>query len=711
MKSLVLEQDQIFKYIINEWIQNFKEHAKSIVNLRFTTFQAIAFSALRSITKYNSLYKRDASIISCLENNGETCINQGEISKILIEHLKNIDGQAPNDSTPTVKPLPKLGSIKNDEMHKILSRLSTGKALTRFPIPDQFMKLFINNEQTTALQELWEPSLLEKYPEIFHCKLIPLNKVSPHVPKSKDMRPIVATNPIFKILELRFTEELQEKFWTLDGFATSQFGFLKGMSTQSQIYNILEQTTQGWARTPDSKHFKFQSALHPQLPRYNPKHNYLIFIDFRQAYNSVNLELLHKRMNDDKIMDEKKLTYLFSLYSRLKIFLHEHSYQPKKGVPQGGINSPILFNYAMFYFFRDAAERINLQIKLKDGLFFSPNLVTPRKTFLWADDLANLIIAHPNKAKTYIKIFFTILIEEGEKWGLFINFDKCGIMEMFTSRRNYNYLSDSETQWKKNEGCNIKLVLYPNSRKREIAIPITTKYKYLGVIISRNLDAKPHLKYLKQKTNFITNAFTSVRIASNNIKFCFNTWEIFVRPLLDYSQTLANYFSPNDKTKFDTLYRQSLRKMLFLNSSTPVELIDQLIQYKYKSLCKSYFKNAKDRAEARMEKLYKDPRLSKKVDFGYTKLDLNNIPQTWIKIWNLISTKSLKCFVKSHQHPENFKNSKKHLLETLAEHKNYDLIYKLNNCLYTNSFRKDLHKEFFEIYNLLLSFIRENSLN
>ena len=101
-----------------------------------------------------------------------------------------------------------------------------------------------------------------------------------------------------------------------------------------------------------------------------------------------------------------------------------------------------------------------------------------------------------------------------------------------------------------------------------------------------------------------------------------------------------------------------------------------------------------------MEKLYKDPRLSKKVDFGYTKLDLNNIPQTWIKIWNLISTKSLKCFVKSHQHPENFKNSKKHLLETLAEHKNYDLIYKLNNCLYTNSFRKDLHKEFFEIYTV-----------
>ena len=37
----------------------------------------------------------------------------------------------------------------------------------------------------------------------------------------------------------------------------------------------------------------------------------------------------------------------------------------------------------------------------------------------------------------------------------------------------------------------------------------------------------------------------------------------------------------------------------------------------------------------------KTPGSQKKVDFSYTKLDLNNIPQTWIKIWNLISTKNL----------------------------------------------------------------------
>jgi len=67
------------------------------------------------------------------------------------------------------------------------------------------------------------------------------------------MRPIVATNVVFKILESRFSEELQQAFWKLDGFALSQFGFLKNMSTQAQIFNLLKQVTQGWIMNEQTK--------------------------------------------------------------------------------------------------------------------------------------------------------------------------------------------------------------------------------------------------------------------------------------------------------------------------------------------------------------------------------------------------------------------------------------------------------------------------
>ena len=39
--------------------------------------------------------------------------------------------------------------------------------------------------------------------------------------------------------------------------------------------------------------------------------------------------------------------------------------------------------------------------------------MTPDKNFLWADDLASFIKAHPNRAKEYIKIYFESLIQLG----------------------------------------------------------------------------------------------------------------------------------------------------------------------------------------------------------------------------------------------------------------------------------------------------------
>jgi len=157
------------------------------------------------------------------------------------------------------------------------------------------------------------------------------------------MRPIVATNVLFKALELRFSEELHLKFWNLRGFAISQFGFLRHMSTQAQIFNLLNQVTEGWKRVRGSKlHISLSADISHEI-KYNPLHNYIIFIDFKEAYNSINLSLLYERMKEDNIMENNKLIFLFTIYSRLAIRLDRESFTPKNGVPQGGINSPILF--------------------------------------------------------------------------------------------------------------------------------------------------------------------------------------------------------------------------------------------------------------------------------------------------------------------------------------------------------------------------------
>ena len=68
--------------------------------------------------------------------------------------------------------------------------------------------------------------------------------------------------------------------------------------------------------------------------------------------------LLYDKMREDCILQEEKLTYLFTLYSRIRIELGKESFNPKNGVSQGGINSPILFNFAMYYFLTEAANKI-----------------------------------------------------------------------------------------------------------------------------------------------------------------------------------------------------------------------------------------------------------------------------------------------------------------------------------------------------------------
>ncbi len=562
--------------LLSEWVDDFKNFVNNIITLRFSIFQGLAFQKLRCITKYDQFQKRDGTIKVIKDQDSNIITHSESVDKALIGHLRKNDNRFPDRNYINWNKLPKLKKPTFKELANLLRKVSIHKALTYFPVPDEHIKYLLANNRLDFFRDLWDQEILNHFPEIFESKLIPLNKVHPEVPSVSQMRPIVATNVLFKILELRFSEELHLKFWKLGGYALSQIGFLKNMNTQAQIYNLLSQITKDWKRFRRKKLHLHQPSLNPLLPQYNPEHNYIIFIDFKEAYNSINMGLLYEMMKIDKILDEDKLTYLFTLYSKLKIRLNKESFSPKNGVPQGGINSPILFNFAMYYFLSEAARTINYKIQFSCHLPQGITVMTPEKNFLWADDLASLIKAHPHRAKEFIKIYFETLIEASHKWGLPINFDKSAIMEFFTLRTSYDYLSDVTTIWIKDKGTEIHLNISPNGIPTTIKVPVVTEYKYLGVRISRDLQPTGHLKALKKKINFIVNAFKAVGGAGQNLKFCVNTWHIFIRPLLDYSQTYFSFLEESHREKLFRLYRESARKMMFLKGYTPNYLVDSL---------------------------------------------------------------------------------------------------------------------------------------
>lgn len=49
---------------------------------------------------------------------------------------------------------------------------------------------------------------MEQCPEIGAARLVPLNKVYPNIPKKDQFRPIIVLSPLYKWIELRFLEKL-----------------------------------------------------------------------------------------------------------------------------------------------------------------------------------------------------------------------------------------------------------------------------------------------------------------------------------------------------------------------------------------------------------------------------------------------------------------------------------------------------------------------
>jgi len=109
--------------------------------------------------------------------------------------------------------------------------------------------------------------------------------------------------------------------------------------------------------------------------------------------------------------------------------------------------------------------------------------------------------------------------------------------------------------------------------------------------------------------------------------------------------------------------------------------------------------------EGRITKNIQNPDLRAKVDFIYTRIKTQDIPLTWVKIWNILSLKGKKCKAQHHQHSENFTTTKEHMLRTLEEFNVYNVIDNLLDCIDENCTNEINLYELNNIYNLLLSII------
>ncbi len=372
-------------------IQNYyNDFHRGIEDTRFSNMSKKFFQYLKKVFKYDLIDKRDGSIISSIKDEIDERIisNPKEVNTQLIKTIKELQvdllkPQPRNLEFPNLKPY----SI--DEMKVILTKLNNGKAITWDGITDSIFQ----KERKERSAKIFADILtnLNHIPNFhFESRLIPLNKIHPKIPSRTDMRPIIVTSALLKLIEACLMPELTS--YMVQNLHHSQTGFVPGNGIFVNIHRALNRIM---TRTTLKKRC------------------YGIFIDFSSAYNTVDHQLLFQKLLP--ILGEEKTNIIKALYSRNTIRLGEVTVTPNMGVAQGSLISPALFNIYM--------ESLFQELQLKLGL-------EEEDLLGYADDIL-IIVDDLGKAQNVIRLLKAWSASQNMK----LNAKKSGIVE-FINRRS-----------------------------------------------------------------------------------------------------------------------------------------------------------------------------------------------------------------------------------------------------------------------------------
>ena len=399
-------------------------------------------------------------------------------------------------------------------MESIILALSHDKAIAFDGLSDVMFKKELAKLTSSKLKDIWSINLDEVagLKKSWVLRLIPLNKVFPETPTRTQLRPIVISSPLIKLLEARFLEKL--KIYLNEKLDRSQTGFVDKMGIQVNLHRALKQIT---------NRFK------------NGNSCFGLFIDFSNAYNSVPHTLLFQKLRQKQIFTEEEVQFLEALYARYRIKIGKKYIRSNKGVAQGSIISPALFNI----FIEDLSDQLKEEagISLEDLLFY-------------ADDLLTLCDTQEQLAKC---------IQVIEKWskdnGMLLNKKKSAIV-IFSSRRKRKI---------------------PDLGEQLLGIPIIKQYKYLGTILDSKLTLGPQMKHIKKKVGHLfVQLYPYLKTATADARR--DMWQTMTAPL--FNATLAlHHFEPSKygKENIRRLWRMTFKRFLMISHRNSTVLVDELM--------------------------------------------------------------------------------------------------------------------------------------
>jgi ribonuclease HI len=336
--------------------------------------------------------------------------------------------------------------------------------------------------------------------------------------KVRSFRPISLTPVILKALERLVLWQLEKTDLKRHPLHANQYAFRKGRSTEmalNQVITILE----------NAKHKKH--------------HSLVVFLDLKGAFDNVSYNAIIKYLTKKNI-NENIIHWYINLLSE-RYCISEQATSPKlrelkRGIPQGGILSPIIWN-----------------------LIFDDLIKTYDKTNIkctgYADD-ACLIVSGQNIPDLESRM--NEALQKASNWASSVDLE-------FSSEKTISLLISGD-----NTSHKTKIVM---ENKLIIQKHVT---KYLGITIDDKLSWTPHIK---SRINLCKRKLMSTKAAWGKTWgphpwLTRWAWTGMIRPILSYGSFIWSHEAKKHKKELQKLQRLALMQLGHFRYSTPTASLE-----------------------------------------------------------------------------------------------------------------------------------------
>ena len=340
-------------------------------------------------------------------------------------------------------------------------------------------------------------------------------------PNKKSLRPISLTDCMGKIMERIINERIVEWAESKNILDEGQNGFRKGRSTLDNLAILVSDVRRGFENRRDTL---------------------AVFVDVKGAYDNVDHEILIKKL-EEKGCPNKITKYVKEWINNRELECIRNYGgsiigKLKKGLPQGAILSPILYNiYTADITQNIKGEQIRILQYADDIVFYSSS---------------NARGINEERMK-----------ETGEKLIQNLNKVKLDIAEEKTKIVNFSQR-------------------YNTNRRGKITLEIKNKQileeestKFLGITLDRKLRFDEHIEYILQKTKKRLNMLRYIGHIKKgaNPETMVILFKTLIRSVIEYGIPVYHTYNHNSIEKIRKIQNSGIRIAMGYRISTPINVM------------------------------------------------------------------------------------------------------------------------------------------